>query len=568
MDQKNDLDKLPTAEGAAYNSYTEQHNPRCLPNTRTEVLEAISQWARDPSSKPIFWLNGMAGTGKSTISRTLADRFADKGSLGATFFFKRGEGDRGGMSKLFTTMSNQLIERIPSMATYVQSAIKRDKAISTKGLQEQFEKLIKIPISSSAPSVSTKTLLLVILDALDECGRMEDIEKLLEIFSSDQQSGNIQLKFFLTSRPEIPAREGFREIDEAHQSLILHEVSEDVIEKDIAAFFQHELVHVRNNFNRNTLGQGLSENWPAEDDISILVKMAVPLFVFAATVCRFINEGRVSGPDERLKRVLEYQTKSQKSKLGATYLPVLDLMVDGLDSSDRAFVTERFRKVVGSIITLARPLPVSSLARLIEVPEEEIYHTARSLHSVLDIPSSPQQPIRMFHLSFRDFLVNPEWDRTEFWIDEKGVHRLQALRCLEILEKALTTDICEVRDSNTSIEKTPRHQIHAHLPIELQYACRYWVFHLKESSTDHSMATTVENFCSKYFLQWLEALRWLRKGESSVFMVDTLRSIFTVCNAHRRLFVQSLHLIDGNQPSNVGIPDLLEDVCRSGRYHR
>lgn len=46
----------------------------------------------------------MAGTGKSTIARTVARSFADEGQLDASFFdffFKKGEGDRGTAGRFF-----------------------------------------------------------------------------------------------------------------------------------------------------------------------------------------------------------------------------------------------------------------------------------------------------------------------------------------------------------------------------------------------------------------------------------------------------------------------------------
>jgi hypothetical protein len=46
----------------------------------------------------------MAGTDKSTISRTIAQKFDDKGDLGASFFFKRGEGDRGDAGMFIKTI--------------------------------------------------------------------------------------------------------------------------------------------------------------------------------------------------------------------------------------------------------------------------------------------------------------------------------------------------------------------------------------------------------------------------------------------------------------------------------
>src|SRR4051812_24634096 len=87
--------QLPTAEGAPFGSYMDQHESECLPGTRTGLLDHIAKWVGDPQGKCIFWLNGMAGTGKSTISRTVARSLIVKGQLGASFFFKRGEGDRG-----------------------------------------------------------------------------------------------------------------------------------------------------------------------------------------------------------------------------------------------------------------------------------------------------------------------------------------------------------------------------------------------------------------------------------------------------------------------------------------
>lgn len=89
VDLKTTLSKLPIAEGAAFDSHAEEHNPTCHPNTRVELLEKIDRWIRDPTAKTNFWLNGMAGTGKSTISRTVAGSALANGCLGASFFFKK-----------------------------------------------------------------------------------------------------------------------------------------------------------------------------------------------------------------------------------------------------------------------------------------------------------------------------------------------------------------------------------------------------------------------------------------------------------------------------------------------
>ena len=61
------LKQLPVVHGAAFDSYGHEHGSICLPNTRVELPRQIANWADDFSAESIFWLNGMAGTGKSTI---------------------------------------------------------------------------------------------------------------------------------------------------------------------------------------------------------------------------------------------------------------------------------------------------------------------------------------------------------------------------------------------------------------------------------------------------------------------------------------------------------------------
>ena len=79
-----------------------------MEGTRTRVLSGILAWARDPHTKPIFWLSGIAGTGKSTIAQTVAQYCRESGILGATFFFSRGDSDRTDPSRVFTSIAFQL----------------------------------------------------------------------------------------------------------------------------------------------------------------------------------------------------------------------------------------------------------------------------------------------------------------------------------------------------------------------------------------------------------------------------------------------------------------------------
>ena len=165
----------------------------------------------------------------------------------------------------------------------------------------------------------------------------------------------------------------------------------------------------------------LAPGWPDQATVHILVEMAVPLFIFAATVCRFVKDRRSGSPAQQLKKVLVYQTRSQKSKLDATYLPVLNQLLSGLTDSEEQDLVYEFRRVVGSIVLLAEPLSTSSLAHLLGSDKDDIDCRLDLLHSVLSIPADADSPVRLLHLSFRDFLIDPDKRYTNpFWVDEES----------------------------------------------------------------------------------------------------------------------------------------------------
>lgn len=94
----------------------------------------------------------------------------------------------------------------------------------------------------------------------------------------------------------------------------------------------------------------MTDDWPGDDSLNVLVTMAVPLFIFAATACRFIEEGR--HPERRLKEVLEAEAATPGSQIDKIYQPVLNqLLTDNDHESDE--LLQEFRDIVGAIIILA-----------------------------------------------------------------------------------------------------------------------------------------------------------------------------------------------------------------------
>ena len=78
----------------------------------------------------------MAGTGKSTIARTVTQLLADNGQLGASFFFRKGEGERGNASRFFTTIVTDLIGNVPELISGIRKAVDANPAIPHKALKD------------------------------------------------------------------------------------------------------------------------------------------------------------------------------------------------------------------------------------------------------------------------------------------------------------------------------------------------------------------------------------------------------------------------------------------------
>ncbi|CAI6101034.1 unnamed protein product [Clonostachys chloroleuca] len=480
MDQRTALSSLPVAEGASYDSSAEGDNPTCLPDTRVELLQQIKEWALNANAKPIFWLHGMAGTGKSTISRTVARDLAETGQLGASFFFKRGEADRGSLSKFFTTIAFGLAQRQPAVIPYVKSAA--DTYTDRNSFQDQFNKFIVQPLRSITTAPETVPLVLII-DALDECDEDNHIKLLIRLFTSTKDVLFSKLRILVTSRPDLPVRLGFTTAIGAYQDLALHEIASDIIERDIAAFLHHELLRIKVEFNASVpQSRHLPGDWPGEETINRLITMSIPLFIFAATVCRSLSDRQSGNPNKQLREVLQFQGENQAAKLKATYLPVLNRLIKEKDEEEEKFLLKRFQKIIGTVVVLENPLPASALSRLLDIEREDVDDQLDLLHSVLNVPSSEESPIRTLHLSFHDFIINSkDHGRHRFSVNEQEIHHQLAIRCLDLMDTNLHMDICKIIQPGTERTSISIKTINAYILPEMRYACLYWVHHIKHA---------------------------------------------------------------------------------------
>lgn len=531
LQEKVDLGKLETAKGATYNSLTEGELSRCLSDTRTDLLQQIAGWTTDQAGKRIFWLCGKAGTGKSTIARTVAQKLDGDSLLGASFFFKRGHAGRSHAGLLFPTIARQLADLFPAIARAIAASLDQDSLLCDRYLSTQFDHLLLQPLRKVDPISVPPAGVVLVIDALDECDNSESIRTTLLLLSRVEEITSIRLRIFVTSRPELPVELGFMNMSgDLHHDVRLEVAQEVSIEHDIRVFYEYQFSEIR----KSSLLQGdeLPAEWPGEQSTRALVVQAAPLFIFAFTVSRYIS----ANPRRNLATMLLQSRDKSLTGLKGTYLPILEQVVASEGDGEQEDRILDFKAVVGSIVLLYDPLSASALARLLGVEAGDIGRVLRPLHSVLNIPRAPDgridrmMPITLFHLSFRDFLLDPGLkSQNVFWVKANETHKTLGMRCIRLLESdGLKEDTCGVLRPGTRRADVAKSSVHTSLPEDVAYACCYWVQHMSMSNSQLDDECAVHKFLQKHLLHWMEALSWLGKASDVIHSLETLKSIVAV----------------------------------------
>jgi len=540
------LNSLPFAKDAPFYAYQRQHDPTCLPDTRVDLLREIYSWADGEDSPSIFWLSGLAGTGKSTIARTLVAKYSQSGGIAASFFFSRDGGEGGHLrhaGRFVTSLAVQLANNVQRLKRTVCDAISAHSDIAHRALREQWRHLILSPLSTLGDGNGASRYILVV-DALDECENESDIRTILQLLAEAQSLVTVQLRVFLTSRPEVPIRNGFVQIpDAAHQDFILHNISSSIVDHDIRIFLRCELELIASKHN-------LSAGWPGEQIVEQLVYGANGLFVWAATACRFINEGRMFAAD-RLSIILKADSADEsvdgfssdssatgdkddpavapEQHLDKLYITVLRNSVHKYKKPERKKWRKLLAKTMGTIAVLSSPLSTKTLGKLLDTTQDIMGQTLNDLHAILDIPKDVTHPLRLHHPSFRDFLLDRKrCEDLQFGMDEKQAHHILATRCIKLMSDSLKQDILGIDKPGALMTDIETSHVEQRLPPEVQYACLYWIQHLQKSDAQLHDDNQVHQFLQEHLLHWLEALSLMRKTPEGVTAIALLESMVNV----------------------------------------
>lgn len=305
-----DLAKLPIAANAEFDSYDQQTLPTCLLNTRVGLLEDIAHWVDSSADTYIFWLQGIAGEGKSTVAKTVATTLQDRNQLGASFFFKRDDSDRGNARKFFTTVAAQLAQKVDGLRNSIADVLNDEVVKYEKSIRDQFKDLISNPLLNIAQSPQPHSSgLVIVVDALDECSD-DDVKLVLELLAQIHHCGSFGIRTFITGRPDVPVETAFAGLElKQYRHVVLQDHTRTTIDHDINLYLTEQFKEIR---QRISTSHG---DWPGTHMIQELTKRSVPLFIFAATICRFIASDDFT-PEEQLEAVL---AESSNLPIARTY---------------------------------------------------------------------------------------------------------------------------------------------------------------------------------------------------------------------------------------------------------
>jgi len=498
-----------------------------MKGTRGAVLDEIELWAKDFHKPPVYWLNGVAGTGKSAIAQTAAERLFADGRLGASFFCSQAFEDRSNLKLVFPTLALQLAYNYTEFRSTFVRSVRSNSGIASGSLYNQMEKLVVRPLRESA--IST----VIVIDGLDECRDDEPASAILSVIGQFVYQIP-KVKFLLTGRPERRIREGFRLplMVKLADVFVLHEVESSRVDVDIRRLFRYKLLELADR-------RGGLDNWPTKEHLDLLCGRASGSFTYATAAVKFIDHGN-GDHRERLDHILHlpedgaHQGKNTFAALDSLYTSVLQAGLGNGDPENNSKV----RSVLGTMVLAVDPLSPSVIAALLEFDTEGVFTLLSSIRSLLILREDVNHPVRPFHESFVDFIVDPTRCTNGGFCVPLG-HTQLLMGCLGLMNRKLEKNICGLPDGVTNSEMNDlEERAERYIDPALRYACESWYKHLVRECTARTpeITSALCRFLEDKFLFWLEVLSVLGDVKGATHALEvTKKWLREVCLIHSHI---------------------------------
>ncbi|KIL62321.1 hypothetical protein M378DRAFT_25641 [Amanita muscaria Koide BX008] len=185
------------------------------------------------------------------------------------------------------------------------------------------------------------------------------------------------------------------------------------------------------------------------------------------------------------------------------------------ENCDDDDIVSRYQSVVGAIISVQPPLPISTLSHLIDINVEEIHAVLDKLQPVIALGGDNVPHV--YHESFPDYLTDQARCKDPLLrIDPRMHHTQIATRCFEIMDKHLKRNILGLGDparfmsNEDGLEEDgiTDEQLQEKIPQQLRYAC-------VANIEDADLMKRLKKFADEHMLHWLEVLSLIGNLDSA-----------------------------------------------------
>jgi len=468
------------------------------------------EWVKETDlvkTPSVYWLNGLASLGKTTIAYTICE-LLEKADVPFASFFCSLQLDSKNSKLLVTTLCRDLAELFSSYASEVLPVLEGNSKIVDADLGRQVDELLAKPWQASLAHRDRLQVPVVIVDALDESDRGTNfLQELLRVVESGKLAG---IKFLVTSRPE-PRLVDMCKSFPANAVCKLHEVDTANVQKDIERYLCEALPDLKD-----------------DPELVELAQRAGGLFIYATTAVRFISPPNPHPPfstHEKRSQLLN-MLSSWPTSAGRGERMVLDELYEqilGVAFGDEHVCRGRLQ-ILHTVLCAESRINMAVLADLSDTDQDTVKTVMDSLHAVLFI-SSRDNCVYWYHASFPDFLftqvrarfkisLHPNYSSHEIdvFCDLSAHHAVLARQCFSIMQKSLQFNICNLDSSFVFDSDVPdlSNRTQKKITPILQYASRYWARHLfraapAENDTNDLFLRLNEFMCNK-LLFWIEAM--------------------------------------------------------------
>jgi hypothetical protein len=476
-----------------------------MENTRVALLNELYDWSRDESAPRIFWLDGMAGTGKSAVARSFGRILDAEGRLGGSFFCSRiGLAEQGNVKRIIPTLVSSLARRSADFKAALLAALENGDFSFHTNLDVQVRFLVDT-VNTGLKRGDSCTFIFVI-DAVDECAD-EDLTKdvlsrLIAVFP------NLPLKLFVTSRPEPQIRSRMETSNSSSRRILrLHDIEKDIVAADISTYLNKRLDDICDE-RPDLVPSDLK--WPSPEDIRALTEQFGVLFIYAFTAVKFIEDDPVYNLSS-LIRTCSFEGGTHY--LDALYTRILNVACG--TSSRRANI----KRILAGILTAREPLTERFLARWFHFASgvPHLRSLLDRLHAVVHIPRDESGSLSVFHASFGDFLTSPDRAPEDMLLSLSDGHCDFSDVCISFMRSdELHFHVSGYRTSYLFNHEQPTH---AEISDQLIYASTHWAHHFvcaADSSHIGSLLIKLDAVLRQKFLFWVELLSATDRSERAL----------------------------------------------------